>query len=315
MLASNRILLLDVVPRVGSKLLHTERHLASLAVQGEDLSLNFVTDLEEVLCGVETGAPRHLRDMDKTFDAGFDLDECAVVGDENNLSGDLVANLEVGIQVVPRMRGELLETKSNPLLLIVEVENDHLDLLAERDDLLGVVDTAPGEIGDVDETVHSAKVHEHTVVGDVLDLAFEDLTLLQFADEFSPLGFLLSLEQSFVRDDHIVELLVDLDDLEVYRLTDELIVIMDRLDIDVAAGEESLDAKDVHDHTALRAGLHIALDDLVLLESLADAVPGLESAGLLVGKHELALLVLGRLYEYFYLVTNLKVRVVAEIRC
>ena len=50
MLAAYRILLTDGIPRVRSKLLHTEGHLAGLAVDGENLRLNLVADLKEVLC-------------------------------------------------------------------------------------------------------------------------------------------------------------------------------------------------------------------------------------------------------------------------
>ena len=115
-------------------------------------------------------------------------------------------------------------------------------------------------------------------------------------------------------NDHVVEFLIDLDDLKVYRLTDILVVIVDRLDIDVAAGKESLDAEDVYDHTALSAGLDISLDDFVLFKCLIDPIPGFESACLLVGKHELTLLVFCVLYIDFHLVANLEVGIVAEFR-
>ena len=81
--------------------------------------------------------------MDEAFNARFDLDECAVVSDENNLAGNLVADLEVRIEAVPRMLAELLQAEGNPLLLLIEVENDNLDLFVELDNLFRVVDAAP----------------------------------------------------------------------------------------------------------------------------------------------------------------------------
>ena len=176
-----------------------------------------------------------------------------------------------------------------------------------------MVDTAPGKVGDVDETVNTAEIHEHAVVGDVLDDSFKDLALLELADEFSPLGLLLGLEQSFVGNDHVAILVVDLDNLEVDGLVDILVVVTDRLDVDLAAGEECLDAEHVHDHTALGAGLHETLHDLVLLERFVYPIPRLEGTGFLVRKDNLSLLVFGRLDEDLHLVTDLQVRIVAEL--
>ena len=81
--------------------------------------------------------------MDKTLNAWHDLYECAVVSDENDFTLNLVANLEVLVEALPRVSAKLLETEGDPLLLLVEVENDNFDLLVELDDLLRVVDTAP----------------------------------------------------------------------------------------------------------------------------------------------------------------------------
>ena len=79
--------------------------------------------------------------------ARLNLDECAVVSDEDDLAANLVTNLEVRIEVVPRVWSKLLETESDSLLLLVEVENDNLELLVEADNLLRMVDAAPAERG------------------------------------------------------------------------------------------------------------------------------------------------------------------------
>ena len=81
--------------------------------------------------------------MDESLYARLDLNECAVVSDEDNLSGNLVTNLDIRIEAVPRMCCKLLETESDPLLLLIEVENDNLDLLIELDNLLRIVHAAP----------------------------------------------------------------------------------------------------------------------------------------------------------------------------
>ena len=115
--------------------------------------------------------------MDQTLYAGSDLNKCAVVGDNNNLTLNVVANFEVSIQGIPRMRSELLQAESNALLLVVEVEDNDINLLVELYNLVGIVYAAPRQVGDVDESVNTAEVNEYTVSSDVLNGTLEDLTL------------------------------------------------------------------------------------------------------------------------------------------
>ena len=89
--------------------------------------------------------------MNQTFNTRSDFDECTVVSHNYNFTLHVVANLQVSIQCIPRMRSELLQAESDTLLLIVEVEDNHADLLVERNDLFGVIDAAPRQVGDVDQ--------------------------------------------------------------------------------------------------------------------------------------------------------------------
>ncbi len=59
--------------------------------------------------------------MDKSLNARFDLNECAVVSDEDNFTFNLVTDFDIRIEAVPRMRCELLQTESDSLLLLVVV--------------------------------------------------------------------------------------------------------------------------------------------------------------------------------------------------
>ena len=166
----------------------------------------------------------------------------------------------------------------------------------------------------MDKSVHSAKVYEYSVIGDVLYYTLQYLAFLQLADELGTLLLLLCLEEGLVGYYHVAELLVDLDNLEVDWLVYIYVIISDGLDVDLAARKECLDSEHVHDHTALRAGLYEALYDLAAVVGLVNSIPRLEGAGLLVRYHKLSLLVLSALYEHFYLVSDLEVRIVTEFR-
>ena len=173
---------------------------------------------------------------------------------------------------------------------------------------------APRQVGDVDQTVHAAQVDEDAVGGDVLDRTLEDLTLLELGHDNLLLRLEFGLDERLVRHDHVAELLVDLDNLELHGLVDVYVVVADGLHVDLRTGQEGLDAEDVDDHTALGAALDVTLDDLVLLQSLVDTIPRLELARLLVRQGQLAVLVLGRVDIDFDLVAHLQIGVVAELR-
>ena len=165
----------------------------------------------------------------------------------------------------------------------------------------------------MDETVNTAEVNEYTIVGDVLDSSFENLTFFEFADDLALLFLEFCLEESLVRYDNIAEFLVDLDDLKVHCLVNKCIVILDRTDVDLRTREEGLDSENVHDHTALRTGLDITFYDFALVECLVYHIPRTQLTSFLVRKDELSLLVFRRLYVNFNFVTYFEVRIVTEL--
>src|SRR5690606_12149588 len=133
----------------------------------------------------------------------------------------------------PWMRGKLLETQGNPLLVIIEVEDNDIEFLIKLNDLLGMVDPAPCEIGDMDKSVNTAEVNEYTIGGGVLDGTLEHLALLKPGDDLLLLLLELSLDESFVRHNHVLELLVDLHNTEFHGLAYIYVIIAYRLDINL----------------------------------------------------------------------------------
>ena len=142
-LRAYRVLHLDGLPRVFLELLDAERHLALLAVESQDDSLYLVAHFQELLCGTQVLAPAHLGDVDQALYARLDLDECAVVGHDDYLALDVVAHLEVRVERIPWVRCELLQAECDAFLLLVEVEDDDVDLLVERNHLVRIAYAAP----------------------------------------------------------------------------------------------------------------------------------------------------------------------------
>ena len=220
--------------------------------------------------------------MDQALYARSYLYERSVVGHHYHAAFHVVAHLQVGIQSVPRMRSELLQAECDTLLLLVEVEYHHVDLVVEVYYLVRIAYAAPRKVGDVNQSVYASQVYEYAIRSDVLDGSFQDLSLLQLADDFLALLLQLSLDESLVGDNHVAELLVDFHYLELHGLAHEDIVIPDGVYVDLATRQEGLYAKYVYDHATLGAALDVSLYNLLLFQSLVDTIPALAQASLLV---------------------------------
>ena len=87
--------------------------------------------------------------------------------------------------MLPRGGLLLLEAQGDFFFFLVHVEDDHFDFLVKLDHVAGVVDAAPGHVGDVEQAIDAAQVDERAEVGDVLDGALAGLADGDFAKNFA----------------------------------------------------------------------------------------------------------------------------------
>ena len=125
----------------------------------------------------------------------------------------------------------------------------------------------------------------------------------------------LGLNESLVRHHHVLELLVDLDNLEFHLLADVLVEVAYGLDVHLRTREERFQTKDVHDQAALRAALDRTLDDHVFFLGFVHLVPSVVDARRFVADHELAVGVFLLFNEHRHFVACLQFWVVSELTC
>src|SRR6185312_14434258 len=109
----------------------------------------------------------------------------------------------------------------------------------------------PGDVGDVEQAVDAAQVHERAVVGDVLDHAVDDLTLFEILHQLLALlgpGF---FQHGAAGDDDVAAAAIHLQDLE--RLVDvhQRRDVPDRPDVDLRARQERRRAVEIDGEAAL----------------------------------------------------------------
>src|SRR5262249_4106065 len=142
--------------------------------------------------------------------------------------------------VGPRARRLVLERQRDLFLLLVHVEDVDLDLLIDVDHFVRVVDPPPAHVGDVQQAVDAAEVHEGAELGDVLDDALADLADLDLLEELLLHLRALILEQLAAADDDVAAGLVDLEDLALDRLVDVVGDVRRSADVNLAGGQEDV---------------------------------------------------------------------------
>src|SRR6185436_12925957 len=104
------VVLEHLLPRIGLRLLETERDALAVAVDVEHLDANRLTDLEHLGRVVDV-RPRELRDVDEAVHAG-EVDERAEVDDVGDLPLDDVAGLQAVEDLLALLLTLLLEHRA-----------------------------------------------------------------------------------------------------------------------------------------------------------------------------------------------------------
>ena len=174
MIAPDRVLVFELLPRIVLQLLHAQRDAAVVRVHAQDDRVDLVARLDHLRRMLHPLGPGHLGDVHQAFDALLQLDERAVVGDRENAAANLRADRVALGRIQPRVRRQLLEAQRNALLVLVELQHLHLDLVADVDQVARMRQPAPAHVGDVQQAIQAAQVDERAVVGQVLHRAGQD---------------------------------------------------------------------------------------------------------------------------------------------
>jgi hypothetical protein len=181
--------------------------------------------------------------------------------------------------------------------------HDDVHFVADVESARRMVDPAPGDVGDVQQTVDAAEIDEETVVGDVLVHDLLALALLEALEGLTLLALVLLLQHGLARQDDVVAPAVEADDLELEVAALQALEVLHRLDVGERTGQEGADA-DVDGQAALDAIDDPALDDAAFLEAVLHVGPDAHARRLGVGEQDVAFEVLGLFEEHFHVIAH-----------
>src|SRR5262249_40176777 len=155
-------------PGIRLRLLHPERNAAVARLDVENDDVNFFADFHGFRRLHGLFCPAHFGGVNEAFDALFELDERAVIHNADNFALELAACGILLIGVDPGILHQLLEAERNALLVLIELQDHHIEFLLRLNDVGRMLDAAPAEVGEVEQAVEAANVDERAVFGDVL---------------------------------------------------------------------------------------------------------------------------------------------------
>ena len=271
-------------------LLERQADPAAVQVDVDDLDEDLVAHLHDLLGNLHV-AVGQLGDVHQALDALLDPDERAERHQLGDPAGHDLADLVRPGELLPRVFLRRLQRQRDPLAVHVDVQHLDGDLLADLDDLAGVVDVLPGQLRHVHQAVDAAQVDECAEVDDRRHDALADLALLQGVEEvLADLGLGL-LKPGTAGQDHVVPVPVQLDDLGLDLLAHVRLEVAHAAHLDQGGRQEAAQA-DVQDEAALDDLDDGAGDDAVLFLDLLDRAPGPLVLSALLGQDQAAFLVL-----------------------
>lgn len=301
------------IPRIGFELADTEGDLLIFSLDTEDNGFDFLSDFEDFAWFRNTLCPRQFSDVNEAFDTFFEFDEGTVRNEVDNLALDVGTDWVLAFDVLPRIGSGLLEAEGDTFAVAVDFCDHDVEFFADSENFTWMGDAAPGHIGDMEETVKAIEIDKGTVVGDVLNSTANDVTWLDIIDELTTFLMTLLFDEFAARDDDVVALEVDFKNLKVVSLTNVLVEILRRLDIDLRSREEGVDA-DTDDETTFDFAFNAAWYDGTFGAFFKDVFPVFLLFSLIVGEDWIAVFVFDFFKEDFDFASDSEVAWIDEFR-
>ena len=261
-------------PGIIEALFEAQGNPALLRIRIEHHNLDFLAGGDDFARMNVLFRPAHFRDVNQAFDAGFEFHESTVIGDIGDPAGELGTLRILRGHAIPRISLKLLHAQRNTLGF--SIETDHLDFngLTDLQNLGGMINPLPGNIGNVQQAVDTAQINKCAVIGDVLDNAFQHLAFGQIGHQFGTRFGAGFFQHRTTRDNDVVALRVHLQNLERLRRTHQGRDVANRADIDLAARQECHGAGKIDNEAAFDPAEDNTIDALGGLEGLFQFRPG-----------------------------------------
>src|ERR1700722_15875748 len=281
-LGSDRIFLVQRIPRVGRQLPHAQRDAALTRIHAENHAFHMIIYIDQLGGMLHALRPGHLTDMYEPFNALLQFHKGAVVRHADDAAADMSVDRVAVFGVEPRVRSKLLKSERDSLLVLVVLQRFDVNRIADVDQVARVRQPAPGHIRDVQQAIDAAHVHESAVVGQVLDYAGQRGAFFEILQRLGALLALFFLHHLFARNYDVATLLIQLDDGNFEDLPLGGIQVASAAQVGLGSRQKRPGAHNVDSKAALNSFDDGGLNRPLLVVGLFNFIPGADLLRLLV---------------------------------
>ena len=228
--------------------------------------------------------PIHFGYVNQTFHTFFQLGKAAVVSQVGYACSNLGAFRVTTFDVDPRIFAQLLQAQGYAVTLAIELQDLNIDFVAHIHDFARMLDALPGHISDVQQAVNTAQIYERAVVGQVLDDTLDFQTFGQGFQQSFTLLAVFSFQNGAAGNNHVVTLLVQLDNLELEFFVLQVRSVANRTNVYQGTRQEGTDASQINSETTLDLTVDDTLNNFFSFEGLLEYLPCFSALGLLTGQ-------------------------------
>src|SRR5215216_185226 len=271
------VTLVQRLPRILLHLLHAEADAPRSRIDTQHFNLNQVAGIDDLARMLDAFRPAHFRNVNQPFNAAFELHERAIISHARDTPVHARADREALFDAGPRIGKELLVTEGDALALAIEFKNLDLNVVANAEQLVRILQTSPRHVGDVQQAVNTAEVDKGAVVGKILDLSFDHDVFFDLLESLIfPAGVLL-LDDGFARQYNVGPFAVQLDHLRFNCLVAQAVEVSHWTNVNLRTGQESRDAVNVNTQAAFDAIDDATFHTRAIAISLLEVVPRLHA--------------------------------------
>jgi len=164
----------------------------------------------------------HLTDVEQSFHTEVQLDECAKIQHAGDYT---LSQLTLPIMLVHESPGiglKHLETERNSLPLPIQTEHVNIHLVADLEDLAGMVNPSPTQFRNVDQAISPTQVHESAELGNAGDFPMLRRSHLYLFHNPLALQLLPGAPRPPLRENQAAATTIHFDNLEANLLPDHI---------------------------------------------------------------------------------------------
>ena len=161
--------------------LYAEADLVVFKIEINDLSCDLITDMQDIR-GLLDMFPGDLGNMEQSVDTGLEFDKSTEIGHSGNFTGNDIANGILLFRADPGVVLRELHGKSD--LRVLDILDHDTESFADLECFPGAFNSSPAHLGDMQETVYTAKIYECAEVCNILYSTFNSIADFDLLKEF-----------------------------------------------------------------------------------------------------------------------------------